>query len=174
MFKLPRYAYLLVLLLFVALMAFGCGPDAPDVPVPDIDTDDEVSEPAVPVGDNVIKIGYVAPFTGPAAEFGINGWRGMQIAVDEVNAEGIVVDGETYQIEIIRYDSMCEPTESVASVHKMIMEDEVVAFLGDHCSSCCMAIAPLADQYLVPGVTIECAAEAVTKPGHPFFFRMRL
>lgn len=171
LFKLPRYAYFLVLLLFVALMAFGCGPDAPDVPVPD--TDDEVSEPAEPVGDNVIRIGYVAPFTGPAAEFGTNGWRGVQIALDEVNAEGIVVDGETYVMEIVRYDSMCEPTESVASVHKMIMEDEVIAFIGDHCSSCCMAIAPLADDYEVPGITIECAAEAVTKPGHPYFFRMR-
>lgn len=175
MFKLPKVFYVLAVLLFALAMFAGCAPDdAPDA-APDDDAPDEapVDDEAPVVGNNVIKIGYVAPFTGPAAEFGINGWRGMQIAVDEVNAEGIVVDGETYQIEIIRYDSMCEPTESVASVHKMIMEDEVVAFLGDHCSSCCMAIAPLADQYMVPGITIECAAEAVTKPGHPYFFRMR-
>ncbi len=149
----------LVLLITCAILV-GCQPDegAPDVE---------------PETDNIIKIGYVAPFTGPAAEFGTNGWRGVQIAVDEVNAEGILINGEVHTIEIIRYDSTCEPTQSVASVHKMILEDGVVAFIGDHCSSCCMAIAPLADSYEVPGITIECAAEAVTKPGHPYFFRMR-
>jgi branched-chain amino acid transport system substrate-binding protein len=156
----------LVLLMFFALLT-GCQPDdaMPDDAAPDDTAPDSAN--------NVIKIGYVAPFTGPAAEFGTNGLRGVEIAVDEVNAAGIVINGETYTIEIVRYDSQCEPTQSVASVNKMILEDGVVAFLGDHCSSCCMAIAPLADENMVPGITIECAAEAVTKPGHPYFFRMR-
>jgi branched-chain amino acid transport system substrate-binding protein len=165
-----RYSKLLALsliLLLVIFMMVGCQPDDGAT---DTDTDTG-QEPAT--GENVIKIGYVAPFTGPAAEFGTNGLRGVEIAVDEVNAEGILIDGEVYTIEIIRYDSVCEPTQSVASVHKMILEDGVVAFLGDHCSSCCMAIAPLADSYEIPGITIECAAEAVTKPGSPYFFRMR-
>ena len=50
----------------------------------------------------VIKIGYIAPFTGPAAEFGTNGWRGVAIALDEINAEGIKIKGKTYTIEIIK------------------------------------------------------------------------
>lgn len=154
-----------LILMLAIFMVLGCQTDSGE---PETDPGEE------PVaGNNVIKIGYVAPFTGPAAEFGTNGLRGVEIAVDEVNAQGIVINGEVYTIEIVRYDSVCEPTQSVASVHKMILEDGVVAFLGDHCSSCCMAIAPLADSYEVPGITIECAAEAVTKPGHPYFFRMR-
>ncbi len=28
----------------------------------------------------VIKIGYTAPFTGPVAEYGANGWRGILMA----------------------------------------------------------------------------------------------
>jgi len=121
----------------------------------------------------VIKIGYIAPFTGAAAEFGTNGWRGIQLALDEVNQKGITIGGEQYKIEIIRYDSICTPTEAVANVRKLAMEDKVVAVLGDHCSSCCMAIAPLLDDFKIPGVTIECAADSVTKPGHEFYFRMR-
>jgi branched-chain amino acid transport system substrate-binding protein len=165
--RLSKIMLICLAVLMALVLIIGCQSDttAPDDSVPD----DDVPEP----GNNVIKIGYVAPFTGPAAEFGTNGLRGVEIAVDEVNAEGIVIDGETYTIEIVRYDSQCEPTQSVASVNKMILEDGVVAFLGDHCSSCCMAIAPLADENMVPGITIECAAEAVTKPGHPYFFRMR-
>lgn len=121
----------------------------------------------------VIKIGYVAPFTGSAAEFGTNGWRGMQLALEEVNAAGVKVGGETYKVEIIRYDSRCEPTEAVANMRKLALEDKVVGVLGDHCSSCCRGIAPLATEYKIPGITIECAADNVTKPGHEYFFRMR-
>ena len=121
----------------------------------------------------VIKVGYTAPFTGSAAEFGTNGWRGVQLALEDINKTGVKVGGETYQIEIVRYDSRCEPTEAVANVRKLAMEDKVVAFIGDHCSSCCMGIAPLADEFKIPGITIECAANAVTSPGHDFYFRMR-
>ncbi|MBW2302071.1 MAG: ABC transporter substrate-binding protein, partial [Deltaproteobacteria bacterium] len=115
----------------------------------------------------------VAPFTGPAAEFGTNGWRGIQLALEEINETGITVQGETYKIEIVRYDSRCEPTEAVASLRKLAMEDKVVAILGDHCSSCCMAIGPLCDEFKISGITIECAANGVTSPGHEFYFRMR-
>lgn len=120
-----------------------------------------------------IKVGYVAPFTGPAAEFGINGWRGIQLALEEINKTGITVRGETYNIEIVRYDSRCEPTEAVTSLRKLAMEDKVVAILGDHCSSACMAIAPLCDEFKIPAITIECAADGVTSPGNEFYFRMR-
>jgi len=122
---------------------------------------------------SVIKIGYIAPFTGSAAEFGTNGWRGMQIALEEVNAAGVTVGGKKYQVEIVRYDSKCEPTEAVANMRKLALEDKVVGILGDHCSSCCRGIAPLCDEYKIPGITIECAADNVTSPGHEYFFRMR-
>jgi len=122
---------------------------------------------------NVIKIGYTAPFTGSAAEFGTNGWRGVQLALEEINAAGVKVGGKTYKIEIVRYDSKCEPTEAVANMRKLALEDKVVGVLGDHCSSCCRGIAPLATEYKIPAITIECAADNVTNPGQEYFFRMR-
>jgi len=122
---------------------------------------------------NVIKIGYTAPFTGSAAEFGTNGLRGIQLALEEINKKGVMVSGKKYTIKIIRYDSICTPTDGVANVRKLAMQDRVVAILGDHCSSVCNAIAPLCDQFKIPGITIECVADNVTKPGHEFYFRMR-
>ena len=122
---------------------------------------------------DTIKIGYTAPFTGSAAEFGTNGWRGVQIALDEINSKGLMIDGKKYTIEIVRYDSICTPTDGAANVRKLAMEDHVSAILGDHCSSVCNAIAPLCQEFKIPGITIECAADNVTKPGHEFYFRMR-
>jgi len=120
-----------------------------------------------------IRIGYTAPFTGAAAEYGNNGWRGILLALEDINKKGISIGGKPYKIRIYKYDSVCTPDEGVANVHEMVSEDKVVAILGDHCSTVCSVIAPLCDQYQIPGITIECAVDSVTKPGHEFYFRMR-
>lgn len=122
---------------------------------------------------DVIRIGYTAPFTGAAAEFGNNGWRGILLALEDINKEGILIDGRPYKIQISKYDSVCTPDEGLANVRQMVTEDKVVAILGDHCSSVCSVIAPLCDEYRIPGLTIECAVDSVTKPGHDYYFRMR-
>ena len=120
-----------------------------------------------------IRIGYTAPFTGSAAEYGNNGFRGILLALKEINKKGISINGKFHKIRIIKYDSGCTPDDGISNVHKMVTEDKVVAILGDHCSTVCSVIAPLCDQYQVPGLTIECAVDSVTKPGHEFYFRMR-
>ena len=120
-----------------------------------------------------IRIGYTAPFTGAAAEFGNNGWRGILLALEDVNREGISIGGKPHRLKIIKYDSACSPDEGISNVQKMVTEDRVVAILGDHCSTVCNVIAPLCDYHRIPGITIECAVDSTTNPGHDFYFRMR-
>jgi branched-chain amino acid transport system substrate-binding protein len=132
-----------------------------------------MTTPATAIETGEIRIGYSAPFTGAAAEYGNNGWRGILLALEDINKEGISIGGKLHQIRIFKYDSVCTPDEGFSNVEKMISEDKVVAILGDHCSTVCSVIAPLCDQYQIPGITIECAVDSVTKPGHEFYFRMR-
>lgn len=127
----------------------------------------------LPTGENVIKIGYTAPFTGTAAEFGTNGWYGMEIALEEINKEGIMVGGKKYTIQIIRYDDRCEPTDGAANAQRLAVEDKVVAILGSHCSSVCMATLPIVQEHGIPTITIECAADALTRQNATYYFRMR-
>ncbi len=129
--------------------------------------------PAIAIETGEIRIGYTAPFTGAAAEYGNNGWRGILLALEDINKEGISIGGKLHKIQIFKYDSVCTPDEGFSNVENMILEDKVVAILGDHCSTVCSVIAPLCDQYQIPGITIECAMDSVTKPGHEFYFRMR-
>ncbi len=129
--------------------------------------------PAIAIETGEIRIGYTAPFTGAAAEFGNNGWRGILLALEDINKEGISIKGKQYKIKIFKYDSVCTPDDGISNVNKMVTEDKVVAILGDHCSTVCSVIAPLCDQYQIPGITIECAVDSVTNPGHEFYFRMR-
>jgi branched-chain amino acid transport system substrate-binding protein len=132
-----------------------------------------MTTPATAIETGEIRIGYSAPFTGAAAEYGNNGWRGILLALEDINKEGISIGGKLHKIRIFKYDSVCTPDEGFSNVEDMILEDKVVAILGDHCSTVCSVIAPLCDQYQIPGITIECAMDSVTKPGHEFYFRMR-
>lgn len=120
-----------------------------------------------------IRIGYTAPFTGAAAEYGNNGWRGILLALEDINKKGLFINGNPHKIRIYKYDSQCTPENGVSNFHQMVTEDKVLAVLGGHCSTVCKVIAPLCDQYRIPGITIECAVDSVTKPGHEFYFRMR-
>ena len=126
---------------------------------------------AAPAGE--IRIGYIAPFTGPAAEFGNNGWRGILLALEDINSRGIRIGGQSYRIRIYKYDSRCAPDSGAADFRRMVTEDHVVAAQDGHCSTVCNAIAPLCDRYRIAGITIECAVDSVTNPGHEFYFRMR-
>src|SRR6202012_3819840 len=44
--------------------------------------------------DELVKIGHVAPLTGPNAEWGKDTENGARLAVEEINAKGLVIDGQ--------------------------------------------------------------------------------
>lgn len=127
----------------------------------------------LPPAANVIKIGHTGAYTGSAAELGTYGRYGIEIAMEEINKEGIMIKGQKYTIEVLWYDDRCEPTQGVNNVQRFIQSDHVVAILGSHCSSVCMATVPIIQQNKIPTLTIECAADALTRQNATYYFRMR-
>jgi len=131
---------------------------------------------------DVIKIGYTAPFTGSAAEFGTNGWRGVQIALDEINAKGVMVGGKKYTVEIVRYDSICTPTDGVANVRKLrfrtkwlLFWETTAAQFATPSHRCAQSLRYLGSQSNVPPITLPglemilLPNEAVGWPHGPLF-----
>lgn len=83
--------------------------------------------PGVDKEAGVIKIGTSQPFTGRAAVAGEGLLGGIQMAVDEVNANG-GIDGCTF--ELAWEDDRFEIEQMVTNVRKMIDEDGVWGFVG--------------------------------------------
>jgi len=76
--------------------------------------------------DGTIKIGFLAPLTGPVAAWGKPGLDGCQIWAETVNAEGGVKLGDgQYQIEFVGYDNEYDPAKARTGATKLIREDEV-------------------------------------------------
>ena len=71
-----------------------------------------------------IKVGYTGPITGAAAIYGGNIMRGLQLAVDQVNASnGIATDGGRRKFELLVYDDSGDPATAVLNAHRLAESD---------------------------------------------------
>src|SRR3979409_2151028 len=68
-----------------------------------------IAKPAIAAKDP-IPVGYLPTLTGPSSSTGIGINRGIQLAVQEINAAG-GIDGR--QIELITRDTQSDPTKAV-------------------------------------------------------------
>lgn len=104
----------------------------------------ETSSAASGDGKGTIKFGLVAPLTGVHAEYGQGFQAATKIAADEINAAGGI---NGYQIQIEVQDSAADPKTSADIATQFCEDDDIKAIIGDFTSSCCMADAPIVDQY---------------------------
>lgn len=77
-------------------------------------------------GAETLKVGLIAPLTGPGAPWGMAGKLAGEILAGKINAAGgLDVDGTKYQVEIIAYDDQYKAAEAVAAYNRLINEDGV-------------------------------------------------
>jgi len=101
-----------------------------------------------------IQFGAVLPLTGPGGVIGTQEQRGIEFAVDEINAKG-GVDG--HQIAVLYEDNQAKPDQSVLSFNKLVDLQRVsVVFTGY--SGPTLAMAPLATRKKV--LLVNAGAQA--------------
>ena len=123
--------------------------------------------------EDVVKIGAVYPLSGGVAE--ASSWvvEGIKMAEEEINAKGgIPVGDKKMKLEVVLYDSKCDPSTGVAAVEKMISRDQVVAISGDYCSSCTLAEREVSGREKIVQVTPISVHPDITSPGYPYMFRI--
>ena len=50
--------------------------------------------------DMVVKIGHVAPLSGPQAHYGKDNENGVRMAIEDLNAQGVTIGGKKVKLEI--------------------------------------------------------------------------
>jgi branched-chain amino acid transport system substrate-binding protein len=79
-----------------------------------------------PGASSVVKVGLLAPLTGPLQAWALPGLNGSLIWIERVNAEGgIKVGHRRYPIELVQYDTMYQPARALQGAKKLIHEDGV-------------------------------------------------
>jgi branched-chain amino acid transport system substrate-binding protein len=77
----------------------------------------------------IVKIGHAAPLTGPIAHLGKDNENGARLAVEEINAQGLTIDGRKIQLELDAQDDAGDP-KTGAQVAQRLVDDHVVAVVG--------------------------------------------
>ena len=86
-----------------------------------------------------IKIGIILGFTGPIESLTPHMAAAAEMAIAEVNASGMLLDGKT--VGSVRADSTCiDSAAAVAAAERLITSDRVNAIMGADCSGVTMSI----------------------------------
>ena len=110
-----------------------------------------------------IKIGLVTALSGQSALAGEAITRGMQIAIDEINAKGGLLGGR--KLELVRRDDEANPAKGVVAARELIYREKVAVVFGGLDTPVSMAIVPLMNQEKVPFMGPWAAGTGITQNG---------
>lgn len=68
----------------------------------------------------VVKIGHVAPLTGAIAHLGKDNELGAKLAIEDLNAKGIKIGGQTVKFELMPEDDGADPKQGTAAATKLV------------------------------------------------------
>ncbi|MEM0235906.1 ABC transporter substrate-binding protein [Thermofilum sp.] len=123
--------------------------------------------------EKVIKIGLIAPLTGPLSYGGNDMRQGAILAVEEINAKGGIKIGNTYyKIDLIIEDDEGNPTKATQVVQKLITQDKVFAIVGSYSSSVTLAVQPMIMESKKLLVVPVAVATKITDAGYKYTFRV--
>jgi len=103
---------------------------------------------------SVIKIGVAQPLTGNLAALGKDLLNGVQLAVEELNKEGVKINGKTVTFEVVAVDDRAN-AETGKEVAKQLVDAGVVAVIGHLNSGVSIAAAPIYAEKHIPQMAIS-------------------
>lgn len=68
----------------------------------------------------VVKIGFASPLTGPQANYGKDNQNGAQMAIDELNARGMTIGGKAVTFQLLAEDDQAEPKQGPFIAQKLV------------------------------------------------------
>ena len=127
---------------------------------------------ALPVhAQETIKIGLVTALSGQSARAGEAITRGLQVAIDEINARGGVLKKK---LELVRRDDEATPAKGVIAARELIFKEKVTVLFGGLDTPVSLAIVPIVNQEKLPFMGPWAAGTPITRNGaNPnFVFRV--
>ena len=84
---------------------------------------------AVPADGIEVKIGHVAPLTGPIAHLGKDNENGARLALEEINKAGLTIDGKKVVLTLVPEDDAEDP-KTATQVAQKLVDAKVVGVVG--------------------------------------------
>ena len=82
-----------------------------------------------PIDGVEVKIGHVAPLTGPIAHLGKDNENGARLAIEEINKAGLTIDGKKVVLTLVPEDDAEDP-KTATQVAQKLVDAKVVGVVG--------------------------------------------
>jgi len=121
--------------------------------------------PGTVLAADVIKIGAVAPKTGPlAGGAAITHWPNITLWVEQVNARGgLKLKNGMARLELIEYDDQTNPGETIKAVQRLATQDKVDFIVAPYGTGLNIASAPIFAKYGYPHIAVSAITDQVEK-----------
>ena len=120
--------------------------------------------------DDVVKIGHVAATSGPIAHLGKDNENGARMAVEEVNAKGLVIGGKRYKLELLAEDDAGDPRQGTAVAQKLV-DAKVNGVVGHETSGTAIPSSKIYFDAGIPQITPSASNPVYTQQGYNTAFR---
>lgn len=116
-----------------------------------------------------VEIGVINSLSGAFSAFGDRYLTGMEVALDEINANG-GINGEDLTLNI--QDDRSEAQSALAAVESLDNAGVPMA-IGSYASSITGPMAQIMTRQEIPLLVLGSADDSITKPGSPWVFRAK-
>jgi branched-chain amino acid transport system substrate-binding protein len=119
----------------------------------------------------VVTIGHVGPISGSIAHLGKDNENGAKMAVDELNAKGVVIGGKKVKIELALEDDAADPKQGTAVAQKLV-DMKVSGVIGHLNSGTTIPASKIYNAAGIPQISPSATNPAYTRQGFNTAFRM--
>ncbi|SFC56052.1 amino acid/amide ABC transporter substrate-binding protein, HAAT family [Polaromonas sp. OV174] len=121
--------------------------------------------------DAVVKIGHVGPMSGSQAHYGKDNENGVRMAIDDLNAQNLVIGGKKVKFEIAAEDDAADPKQGTAVAQKLC-DMKVAGVVGHLNSGTTIPASKVYNDCGIPHVTGAATNPNLTKPGYKTTYRI--
>ena len=121
--------------------------------------------------DLVVKIGHVAPTSGSIAHLGKDNENGARMAIEELNAKGVMIGGKKAKFELLAEDDAGDPKQGTAAAQKLV-DAKVNGVIGHLNSGTTIPASKIYSDAGIPQISPSATNPTYTRQGYKTVFRV--
>ena len=160
----------ITLALAASIAVIGCGKKEEPAPAPAPAAPAAAPAPA-PKPEVTVKIGHVAPMTGPQAHLGKDNESGAKLAIEELNAQNLEIGGAKVKFELLAEDDGADPKQGTIVAQKLV-DAKVNGVIGHLNSGTTIPASKLYSDAGIPQISPSATNPKYTQQGFKTAFRV--
>ncbi|MDO8458013.1 MAG: branched-chain amino acid ABC transporter substrate-binding protein [Burkholderiaceae bacterium] len=118
-----------------------------------------------------VKIAHAGPTSGGIAHIGKDTENGVHLAIDELNAQNLVIGGKKIKFELVAEDDAGDPRQATAVAQKLC-DSKVAGVVGHLQSGTTIPASTVYSKCGIPHITASATNPDLAKPGYKTSFRL--